>query len=193
MIINSNQLIQQLAADLKQVIDDTNHCINSVSDTALLNLPEADKKWSMLQCTAHMSLSVKVYVQNIGNALKKNEMREGTNYEFKSDWKADRFTRIIAPDANAIIKNRMRTMKSMQPQKVLSKEATLQEFNDLHRQLLVLLEQSGQYDLNRIKVATALGPILKFRMGDAFRFVIAHAQRHVVQLKRIHQNLPVPA
>ena len=81
-------------------------------------------------------------------------------------------------------------MKSMYPKEVLDKEETLREFNEIHGQLLAHLEKARQYDLNRIKISTALGPIVKLRMGDAFRFVIAHAQRHVVQLKRIHLNLP---
>ena len=81
----------------------------------------------------------------------------------------------------------------MYPKEVLDKEQTLAEFNELHQKMLEQLETARNYDLNRIKIPSAIGPILKFRLGDAFRFVIAHAQRHVVQLKRIHQNLPVAA
>ena len=189
MNINANQLIQQLAADLRDVMDETNQRIAEVEVVEYLNLPEADKKWSMLQCVAHMSLTAKVYVQNIGQALEKHQIKEG-QYEFRSHWKGNWFTDAIAPDANAIVKNRIRTMKSMYPKEVLDKEETLREFNEIHGQLLAHLEKARQYDLNKIKIATALGSIVKLRMGDAFRFVIAHAQRHVVQLKRIHLNLP---
>lgn len=192
MNINANQLIQQLSADLKDIIEQVNYSIDSVEDIEHLNLPEADKKWSMLQCVAHMSLSVEPYVKNIGNAMPINTKTAG-DYEYNSHWKGDWFTKLIAPDANAIIKNRMRTMKSMEPQELLNKKATLAEFNEKHQALLALLEAARQYDLNKIKVPTALGPMVKLRLGDAFRFIIAHAQRHVLQLKRIHQNLPVVA
>ena len=49
-------------------MDETNQRIAEVEVVEYLNLPEADKKWSMLQCVAHMSLTAKVYVQNIGQA-----------------------------------------------------------------------------------------------------------------------------
>lgn len=192
MNINANQLIQQLSADLQDVIKQVNSCVNDVEDLEHLNLPEADKKWSMLQCVAHMSLAVGPYIKNMSGAMSSGDTRNG-DYEYNSHWKGDWFTKLIAPDANAIIKNRMRTMKSMEPKEILDKEQTLEEFNKSHHELLQLLETARNFDLNRIKVPTAIGPLVKLRLGDAFRFIIAHAQRHVVQLKRIHQNLPAAA
>lgn len=192
MNINANQLIQQLSADLQEVIDKVNYCVNSVEDLEHLNLPEANNKWSMLQDVAHMSLSIAPYNRNISRAIQSG-LRNESDYEYNSHWKGDWFTKFIAPDANAIIKNRMRTMKSMEPKEILDKEETMKEFNQSHRELLELLEKARDYDMNRIKVPTALGPLVKLRLGDAFRFIIAHAQRHVIQLKRIHQNLPVVA
>lgn len=189
MNINANQLIQQLSADLSEVIEEVNKRVNSVEELEHLNLPEADRKWSMLQCIAHMTLAAKIYVENTDKAFANHEQRD-SNYEFRSHWRSDWFTNRIAPDANAIIKNRIRTMKSMYPKEVLDKDQTLADFNELHHKMLQQLETARNYDLNRIKISSALGPILKFRLGDGFRFVIAHAQRHIVQLKRIHQNLP---
>jgi len=192
MIINASQLIQQLHADLSEVIKEVNQRVESVKDLEHLNLPEADRKWSMLQCVAHMTLAAQVYVDNTDKAFGKHEKRD-PNYEFRSHWRSDFFTNRIAPDANAIIKNRIRTIKSMYPKEILDKEQTLNEFNDLHNRMLNQLEIARNYDLNKIKIPSAVGPILKFRLGDGFRFVIAHAQRHIVQLKRIHQNLPAHA
>ena len=46
------------------------------------------------------------------------------------------------------------------------------------KQLLNLLEVAGNKDLTKIKTSITL-PFLKFRLGDTFRFVIYHNERHI--------------
>ena len=50
--------------------------------------------------------------------------------------------------------------------------------------LIRLLEAARTTDLNAMKVASSLGPIIRFKAGDAFRFPVAHQQRHFLQLER---------
>jgi hypothetical protein len=39
------------------------------------------------------------------------------------------------------------------------------------------------------KVTSTLGPILRFKVGDAFRFPIAHQQRHMLQIERVLEEV----
>ena len=55
MNINANQLIQQLSADLQDVIKQVNACVDGVEEQEHLNLPEADKKWSLRSCDHDLS------------------------------------------------------------------------------------------------------------------------------------------
>ncbi len=36
-----------------------------------------------------------------------------------------------------------------------------------------------------MKVTSSLGPIIRFKAGDAFRFPVAHQQRHFLQIERL--------
>ena len=36
-----------------------------------------------------------------------------------------------------------------------------------------------------MKVTSSLGPIIRFKVGDAFRFPVAHQQRHFLQIERL--------
>lgn len=61
---------------------------------------------------------------------------------------------------------------------------TIQHYINLCERFLRLLERAKGKDLNKMMVASSLGPIIRFKAGDAFRFHIAHQQRHFLQLER---------
>jgi len=153
-------------------------------DERTLNTPEDVNKWSMLQCLKHMSFAVEVYNKNIGEAFESGQYKTPAQ-NFKSHWKGDMFTKMISPKDNGEVSRPMRTFSSMNPVQVLDAESVINEFFSLHEELITFIDQSKEYDLNKVKINTALGPLVKLRLGDAYRFVIGHAERHLVQLKRI--------
>lgn len=178
------QLIESLQKDLEAAISTTNELTDGLDETKL-NTPEAEGKWSMLQCLKHLSIAGEIYTDNIESAFK-NSSKVEEDYTFKSHWKGDMFTKMISPKADGAIKNTMKTMKSMDPVEHLNPAETIDEFIRIHKQLIAQLETSKAYNLNKIKVPTALGPLVKLRLGDAFRFIIGHVQRHMLQLQRVH-------
>ncbi len=183
MVIAASKHIDSSKAHLKHILDEVKATINGMDEVAL-NTPESEGKWSMLQCLKHMSIAVEVYNLNTLNAL--NSANEGTTAaEYKSHWKGDMFVKMIAPKENGEVTNNMKTMKSMSPENSLDANETIKEFFAQHEEYLRLIERSRSYDINRVKVNTALGPLVKLRLGDAYRFIIGHAQRHSIQLKRI--------
>jgi len=178
---------QQLEHELKDLIHTVNQQVSPHS-AKFLNTPEGPGKWSILQCVEHLSLANQVYVKNIANCLASSQ-EELKDYEFQSHWKGDLFTKRIAPRSNQEIKGKMKTFKSMEPSEVLDPQETLDKFNRVHEKLLSQLRSAKAYNMNTVKVPTALGSMVKLRLGDAFRFLIAHSQRHLVQIKRIGHHL----
>jgi hypothetical protein len=64
-------------------------------------------------------------------------------------------------------------------------KSTLSEFYiQSIRQMLILLDAAENLDLTKVKTKITL-PILKFRLGDTFRFVIYYINRHLVQAKKV--------
>ncbi len=187
MVIKSEQHIGNSKRALEQVITDVQEILEGM-DQSSLNLLEGEGKWSILQCLKHMSLAIKVYVENTENALASNRHRNPTD-EFVSHWKGDMFTNMVAPKSKGEIKGKMKTFKSMNPSSSLDAESTISEFFALHKKFISQIEQAKDFNINKVKVNTALGPLVKLRLGDAFRFIIGHAERHVIQLKRIKTSI----
>jgi hypothetical protein len=47
-----------------------------------------------------------------------------------------------------------------------------------------LLGKAQQVNINRIRIPVSITPLLKLKMGDVFGFIIAHHQRHFVQIEK---------
>lgn len=183
MVIEASKHIDSSLQDLRGILDEVKTTIEGVDEISL-NTPEGEGKWSMLQCLKHMSIAVEVYNTNTMSALQSTQSGTNTS-DYKSHWKGDMFVKMIAPKSNGEIKNTMKTFKTMEPHNALEAKETIEEFFAQHEEYLRLIEESRKYNLNRVKVNTALGPMVKLRLGDAHRFIIGHAHRHLIQLKRI--------
>lgn len=183
MIIEASKHIDSSKRELQQILDEVKTTLEGLSDVSL-NTQEADGKWSILQCLKHLSIAVEVYNHNIDSALEAGNHKSPVS-DFKSHWKGDMFVKMIAPKENGVVKNNMKTMKTMNPEKSLDAQKTIDEFFNSHNEFIDLMEKSRAFNINRIKVNIAIGPLVKLRLGDAHRFIIAHAQRHIIQLRRI--------
>lgn len=182
MKLKATTHIQNSIQQCENALSEVEQIIAGLDDTTL-NTQEAAGKWSILQCLKHLSIANKIYVENLGKAFEKYPQKPEET--FKSHWKGDYFTKMISPKENNEVKNKMKTMKSMDPKQALNPKETIDDFFQTHQQLIELIKQSENYSLNKVKVPTALGPIIKLRIGDAFRFLLGHLDRHVLQLKRI--------
>ena len=74
-------------------------------------------------------------------------------------------------------------MKSYAPENIHNPDAVISEFIQHQKRLLQLLEASRQKSLNQIKVPISISKLLKLKLGDTFRFFIAHEQRHFIQAR----------
>ena len=62
---------------------------------------------------------------------------------------------------------------------------------NLEAETLGLVKTARTADIQKPKIISAAGSILKLRAGDALRFVIAHEQRHVLQAQKILEGKKV--
>ena len=180
--MNSKQFIETTTQDFESIIDDVINVVNGLSQLTM-NLPEAEGKWSMLQCIKHISLATGVYVKNVEGKLSSNSNQEDSG-KFKGSWKGRLFAKMNAPKPNGDIPNKLKTFKFMEPSQELNREEVIDEFITVHQKFITLIKQSASIDLDKSRVQTAL-PVVKLRLGDAYLFLLAHTKRHVVQLKRI--------
>ncbi len=68
----------------------------------------------------------------------------------------------------------------------------VENFIKQQTELLSILDAAKSINIRKAKVSISLSRIIKFRMGDAFMFVVNHDERHIEQIKKLmnHPNFP---
>ncbi|MCG8858368.1 DinB family protein [Tenacibaculum finnmarkense] len=173
---------KELLSELKQtVVSHINYAESLKNNTTEeLQYKKTAKSWSVLEFLEHLNLYAEFYNNEIRKRIEKSKYQKST--VFKSGYLGNKFALDMLPKEGM---KTMNTFKSKNPiYSKLDKKVVLERFITLQKELLKLLELSEDKNLTKVKTSTRL-PILKFRLGDTFRFVINHNQRHIIQAKNI--------
>ena len=106
-----------------------------------------------------------------------------TNAWFIPGFWGNYFTRTMMPKNVNEIRNRMMTVKHFSPEKSVNVESVFNEFVGHQEKLLQLLEVARRRNLSTIHIPTAISRLIRLKLGDMFRFLIAHEQRHLIQAR----------
>lgn len=182
--------VNDLVADLKRSME---AAITEVESWQKLPIETLDRKpapdkWSANECLGHLLVANGHYVEEINKLKTTGKLfSRPARPQFKQGWLGGYFTRIIGPKEGEV-KGKMKSPGFMDPDKngkaPSNGSVVAEQFVAQTRQLIDLVEECRKADLNRVRVVTALGPLVKIKLGDAFMFVDAHTRRHLLQGRR---------
>lgn len=144
-----------------------------------LNSRPAPGSWNVLECFEHLNYYGKFYIPEIDKQISKSP--HPAEEAFRSGFLGNYFAKSMLPKEK---QGKMKTLKSQDPiGKTLSKEV-VDLFIDHQHQLLILLDRAKKVSLNRTKTGISISKYLRLRLGDTFRVLVYHNQRHILQAKR---------
>jgi len=187
--INSNKLLELLQHEVKLIILQANKWKQLPAE--LLQYQPGENKWSIAQVIQHLNFYSRHYIPAIESKLHYNTYVASS--AFKPGWLGDYFTKLMQPSAGNTITKKMKAQKNATPVAVPNAQQELDEFISHQHQLLNILSIAKNVDLNKTRVATSLSSLIKLKLGDTFRFFIAHEQRHAVQVNNILESIKHPA
>ena len=154
--------------------------------TEELNYRENAESWSILECLEHLNLYGEYYLVEIEKKmLAAPQEKESTL--FRPGWLGNYFVGIIRPKEGGVKK--MKTLANMNPLNSELGPTVIDRFLKQQRRMLQLLEQAKSINLTSTKTGVSISSLIKLRLGDTFRFVIYHNQRHVLQAERMAGKL----
>ncbi|MBL4624038.1 MAG: DinB family protein [Flavobacteriales bacterium] len=189
---NSNEILDQLINDVERIVDAVNAEFVPLDNDKLYQQPTIGK-WSINQCLQHLNSTGYHYLPQIKVAIEGAVCRCQKHKEYyRSGWIGEIAVSGTRPLPNGSIPKPMKTFKKeFDPLKSeYTAISAIPEFLEQQKQLLHYLQQARQVNLGRNKI-TSLIPILRFRLGDAFRFLIAHEERHIQQAKNVGKAIGV--
>jgi len=175
----SEDLINQLQADVKHIIEAAEHL--QTADPVKLNYAAAEGSWSVTQVLEHLNAYNRYYLPAIEKSMV--HISKDTSAWFIPGFWGNYFTKTIMPKNVYEIKNRMKTMKNYIPAKGLNVDSVFKEFFQHQHKLLQLLDVARRRNLNSIRIPITISKLIRFKLGDTFRFLVAHEQRHMIQAR----------
>lgn len=145
-----------------------------------LNWKYAPNSWSILECLEHLNRYGDYYIPEIEKRIASSQHRPTPI--FKSGWLGNYFARTMLPREKL---NKMKTFTAMDPIGSKLDMDTLKKFIDQQQAIANLLHKSKEVDLIKTKTGISISKWIKLRLGDTFRVVIYHNQRHMAQAQKV--------
>lgn len=183
----SEDLLNELISDVRRIKTSAEFFQNA-DQTKLAYSPDKEK-WSIVQILEHLNAYNRHYLPLIEKELA--VVNGNTSAWFESGYWGEKFTKMMKPNNVYKVKNKMKAMKAYTFSNDLNIDTVLQEFLDHQDTLARLLEMAKDRDLNAIRIPITLTSLIKLKLGDMLRFLIAHEQRHMMQARNTLREMGV--
>jgi len=144
-----------------------------------LNYKISKDKWSILECIEHLNLYGNYYLPEIEKTIQFS--KENPAKKFKSGILGNYFVKIMEPKAKL---NAMKTFVDKNPCGSELDERVFEKFFNQQKMFRKQLEQTKKVNLSKNKITTSISKLLKLKLGDTFRFINAHNNRHILQAEK---------
>lgn len=140
--------------------------------------------WSIVECLQHLNLAERYYIRNLQHKVATLGLvqTQPTDQLLESDWVGKTMLYIVDPQ----VKMKLPAPGIIRPRPAadLDPASVVAQFNELQTLLHSILDKAVYLDWNQEKVASLFGQWLKIRLGDTFRMLVAHTERHLNQALR---------
>ncbi|MGL6268726.1 MAG: DinB family protein [Chitinophagaceae bacterium] len=185
--ILSELFIEQRIGEVEDLINLTKEIGNKYSMQNILSNSQTGT-WSVAQVFAHLNSYNKYYLVAIETSLNKTSGKEQKEY-YRPGILGAYFTGLMLPAAETKKFRKMKSPKDHIPPNKLNAESVISEFIEGEKTLLKQLENSKKVNLMKTRVPISLNRFIKLQLGDTFHFLVAHQQRHFVQIQTILKNI----
>lgn len=167
-------LQQELIEITRKVLNQAEK-LNQLTDGELNQRP-SENSWSALECIRHLNQYHAFYNPEIGSRIEASKAK--VNGEFKSSWLGNYFANSMKLKENM---KKMKTLKKTNPIGSKLKRSELERFINYQHEILGLLHEAEKVNWTKTKTGISISKMIKLRLGDTFKVVIYHNERHLVQ------------
>ena len=146
------------------------------TDEETLHKRRSPSSWSALECVVHLNLATQAMLPGIRQAV---EVAPQSSAD-KPTYKMDLAGRLLAWSLEPPIFIKMKAPQLAQPRESADPELVLQEFEELHAQLIELLQASTGKAIDQQKMKSPFAN-MHYNAYSAFRIIAAHDRRHLWQ------------
>ncbi|MEQ9466162.1 MAG: DinB family protein [Ekhidna sp.] len=176
-----------MEVNFEQLLQQSNQIKNYIQSEVLplpddvLNRKKTEKNWSALEVVDHLNKVYDIYLPLFTQALTGAPELGDYSASKKQSTLLGRLSIYSMRPKGAKRKFKMKTFDFFRPSEHTKKE-TIETFLKNKETYNQLIKQARTKNLTGIKMPTSLGKRVKFYVPECFEFILAHEQRHMVQI-----------
>jgi hypothetical protein len=171
---------ERLRAEYMDVVRRGRELVARLDDAALTRRPAAGG-WSAAECLDHLSATAELYVRRLRHVLDEAAVRSDSPDE-KHSLTGRLFLYIMEPPVRRF-RVKIPTEK-LAPRELPARTDLLQRFDEMHAQLMSVVEESDPFDRSKLRVPSPASKRITMTLLDALALLASHARRHLWQAER---------
>ena|SRR6185369_9267215 len=179
----SNQLehVSRLISATNAITDETRTRFGRSTAQQLNWKPDANQ-WSVAQCIDHLVTANAAYspiFEKVLNGEKKNTFWESL------PWLPSVWGKVLIKSLDPESKRKLKAPKVLQPSSSNMDEAVVSRFIDQQNQLIRYMTATEDLDLEGIIISSPVTNLITYSLMDAYRIIVTHEKRHILQATRV--------
>ncbi len=181
--------LNQLRDEAKQIAGDTNNTFGALSATQL-NWKPSEERWSVAQCLEHLIVANKGFFPTFELIIKREYQTRAMERipVFPTLW-----GKLIVNSQRPTSTRKYKAPKKFQPAQSNLAETIVKDFLHQQERVLDFMKASEGLDLSAVIITSPVVNFITYSMMDAYRLIVVHEQRHILQAKRVKAETSFPA
>ena len=190
--MTGNELIDNLVSITKENISLVEKRVNRLTKNQL-NWKPNPSTWSLNEIFAHLNSYATFYHEAFDGVILQTKFKTPTKNFVSSPLGKAAWSSMKLGRANNV-KRKFKAVSAYNPsiatELVSGEDSTA--FIAHQQELLLIFDKARAVSVKRTKTPLSISKIIKFRLGDAFYFVVFHNERHVHQALNLlnHRHFP---
>jgi DinB superfamily len=180
--------LSDLLSEASTISKDTFSSFGNLTAEQLNWKPNAHH-WSVAQCFDHLLIANATYFPSFENVLsgkKKNTFWESLPF-LPSLW-GSLVIKAVAPETTRKRKN----PKIFNPSGSSVDEDIIRRFVDQQSDIVRYMKATENMDLEKVTISSPVSNLITYSLMDAYRIIVAHEKRHVLQAMRVLEMAGFP-
>ena len=183
MTSNQDEHLSGLVSAANAITDQTLAGFGDLTEFQLNWKPSPDQ-WSVAQCFDHLVTANAAYFPIFDNVLsgeKKNTLWESLPW-LPAFW-GKMLIKAVAPEST----RKLKAPKIFHPSSSRVDGAIIRRFIDQQNQVIRYMNATEDLDLEMIKITSPVSNLIAYSLMDAYRIIITHEKRHLLQAMRVSE------
>jgi hypothetical protein len=180
-VFNKQGLITELLDRTELIKASTQPFLRLTNDQ--LHQSPGPGKWSIVEIFGHLNITHDIYIRCILSRI--TLAPDVVSESYRSGWLGDWLYKKIMPRADGSV-FKLKALKShCAGNGIVDGKEVLESFLRKCDAIDDILRHVSTKDLQRIKIPFSFSRILRLRLGDNLRYLVAHGERHLLQAQRV--------